>query len=422
MVHRLARLSPFGVLLALALALAACAGGASEGTPGAGGSGEAIKVGFMYDGTGPIRQLGIPYKTGFEDYVKLVNSRGGIDGHLIEISLCEHGYEVPRGVQCYERHKAEGMPITFTLSTPLSAALVDRCNADKIVCSTPGFGPSETMNGEKYPYIFPQAAGWWSQVAGAVQFVLEQWQRGDNEGRPKVAYLYTDNPAGREPLEALKAIVQREGITYQPFAFPLGSVDLTVQVSDIAQRFRADWTIVHATGASGSAAIKAFRQMGYPMDRVVWLYLLGEDEVTGAGGWQVAEGVYLSSWSATGIDQPILEEIRRMYQEQGGSPSREMETSTTWYLRGVAVAAIWAEGLRKALENDGWPLTGEKVKRGMESVRGELALGVVRLEMSPRDHEGGGFVTVYQAKDGKWVQAKDWFRAYRDIIQSLAYK
>ncbi|MBI4595111.1 MAG: ABC transporter substrate-binding protein [Candidatus Tectomicrobia bacterium] len=44
---------------------------------------EPVKVGLMYDLTGPTSPWGIQYSSGARDYVKLLNKKGGINGHVI---------------------------------------------------------------------------------------------------------------------------------------------------------------------------------------------------------------------------------------------------------------------------------------------------------------------------------------------------
>ena len=58
---------------------------------------------------GALRSLGIPHANGFIDYVTLLNERdGGINGVPLVWEECETVYDVPRGVECYERLKAKG--------------------------------------------------------------------------------------------------------------------------------------------------------------------------------------------------------------------------------------------------------------------------------------------------------------------------
>ena len=38
------------------------------------------------------------------------------------------------------------------------------------------------------------------------------------------------------------------------------------------------------------------------------------------------------------------------------------------------------------------------------------------------DHEGGGWVRVFQVKGGKFQPTGDWFRGYRDTVLDMVYK
>jgi len=44
------------------------------------------------------------------------------------------------------------------------------------------------------------------------------------------------------------------------------------------------------------------------------------------------------------------------------------------------------------------------------------------LEITPTDHEGGGWVQIFQVKGGKFVKATDWTRAYRDVVEAAVKK
>jgi hypothetical protein len=41
--------------------------------------------------------------------------------------------------------------------------------------------------------------------------------------------------------------------------------------------------------------------------------------------------------------------------------------------------------------------------------------------MSKKDHEGGGWVRVYQVKGDKWVPVTDFFHGYRDLISKMVW-
>ena len=61
--------------------------------------------------------------------------------------------------------------------------------------------------------------------------------------------------------------------------------------------------------------------------------------------------------------------------------------------------------------------TAEQVKKGFESIH-DFTLGglVPPMKISGEDHEGGGWVQVFQAKGGKFVKETEWVQAYREVV------
>jgi branched-chain amino acid transport system substrate-binding protein len=55
-----------------------------------------------------------------QDYVNLVNSKGGVDGYKVVINELDKNYHVPLAIEEYERHKQEGMVSTLIWGTPTS--------------------------------------------------------------------------------------------------------------------------------------------------------------------------------------------------------------------------------------------------------------------------------------------------------------
>ena len=87
--------------------------------------------------------------------------------------------------------------------------------------------------------------------------------------------------------------------------------------------------------------------------------------------------------------------------------------------RGIFIAALHVEALRNAVKAKGGAVpNSEDLKKGMESIKGFTLGGFVPpLELTPADHEGGGWVQVWTVKGGKLVKVKDWFQGNRPTIQ-----
>ena len=392
--------------LALALGLAAPPAEASH----------EIVIGMQCDRTGATQTVGVVLCPGIHDYIRLVNSKGGVNGHKIKALEVDHEYKVPPGMEAYERHKKEGAVSIMVYGTPHIYALAKQLTEDRIPGTSPGFGSAAAADGTRYPYIFPIAATYWSQGAAAVKFAKDQL--GGNMKGKKIAFIFFDNPAGREPIQVLEELAEKEGFQLRTFAVPSPGVEMGAQVLDIAQRYRADFVIAHLFGRSPSVSIKEFKRVGYPLRKVVsFVWGSAEADVMAAGGWPVAEGYYTMQFAGVGSDFPVIKEIKELYKKEGKEPPKEID-STVYYNRGVLIAALHVEAIRNAVKAkpDG-KITGEDVKKGFEQISNFTLGGLVPpLKVTPQDHEGGGLVQIWQVKGGKLVKTTDWFAAYNDVV------
>ena len=375
-----------------------------------------VLIGSQCDRTGPTQLVGTVFCPAVQDYVNLINSKGGIDGYKVVINELDNNYQVPPAIEEYERHKQEGMVSTLIWGTPQAQALNPRLEKDHIPGTSPGFGYAAAANGAKYPYLFPLAATYWSQGAAAVKYVKEKLG-GSLKGK-KIAYLYYDNPAGLEPLPILKELQQNEGFDLRTFAVPPPGVEMSAQILDISQRYRPDFVIAHLFGRSPSVMIKGLKGSGYPLSKVLgFVWASSEADIMAAGGWNVAQGYHTMQFAGVGDDYPVIKEIKAMYQKDGKAPPKEMATSV-YYNRGIQDAAVHIEALRNALKlTGGKQPTGEDMKKGFEMIK-DFTLGglLPPMVVTPSDHEGGGWVQIFQVKGDKLVKETDWFRGYRDLV------
>jgi branched-chain amino acid transport system substrate-binding protein len=400
------------LMMAACMALATLATAATK---------EPIVLGGECDRTGPTQLVGVNLCHGVLDYVKLVNKKGGVAGRPIKYLEIEHGYEVPRAVEAYETMKGQGAVVMLDYGTPIVYALTPRHMADSIPGITPGFGRADSADGKRFPYIFPLAASYWSQGAAAVKFALDDWKKAGKQPKDlKLAYVFYDNPAGREPIPTLERLAKQESFQLRTFAVPPPGLEMSAAALDIARRYRADWVIAHLFGRSPSVSIKEFNKVGYPLDRVISLvWGAGEVDID-AAGWDIAQGYLGMQYAGVGQDFPVIQEIKKMYQEEGQAPPEPLQKASVYYNRGVFNVALMVEAVRLALEKFGEPVTGEKVKQGFESIKDFTLGGIVPpMAVTEEDHEGGGWVRIYQVKDKKWVPVTDWFTGYREVVWEL---
>ena len=398
--------------------IAAIAAGAMALAAGsAGAQDKELVFGLQCDRTGATQTVGIFLCPGYHDYISLVNSKGGVEGYKIRVLEIDHEYKVPPAMEAHERFKKEGAILEGVYGTPQIAALTKKLEEDKILGTSPGFGNSASTDGKRYPYIFPLAASYWSQAAAAVTFVKKEL--GGSLKDKKIAYLFFDNPAGKDPIAILEDLSKSEGFELKTFAVPSPGVEMGAQVLDITGRYKPDFVIAHLFGRSPSVSIKEFKGKGYPLSKVISLvWGASEADIKAAGGYEVAEGYHTLQFAGVGGDFQVIKDINAMYQAQGKPAPKEQETSV-FYNRGLMIAALHVEAVRNAIKAKGGAKpTSEDVKNGMEAIKGFTLGGMVPpMEVTREDHEGGGWVQVWTVKGGKLVKDGEWFQAYRDVIK-----
>ena len=121
------------------------------------------------------------------------------EGNTVRAFEIDHGYNVPRGVEAYERSKEAGHVSYGIYGTPHTYALTPKLTNDQVPGTSPGFGSAGAANGKSYPYIFPVAATYWSQAGAAVKFVMEEWEASGQSGLPRSRTSITTNPADVSP-------------------------------------------------------------------------------------------------------------------------------------------------------------------------------------------------------------------------------
>jgi len=397
------------------LGLAAAAGSLAFASSAFAQSKELV-FGFQCDRTGPTATVGTVLCPGYHDYIDLLNSKGGVEGYKIRVIEVDNEYKVPPAVEAHERFKKEGAVLEGLYGTPQTAALNKKLEEDKILGTSPGFGTAAAADGKKFPYTFPIAASYWSQAGGAVEFAKEKM--GGLKGK-KIAYLFYDNPAGKEPLPILEDLSKSEGFELRTFAVPAPGVEMGSQVTDIVQRYKPDFVITHLFGRAPSVSIKELKGKGYPLSKVVaFVWGSAEADIVAAGGMGVAEGYNTLQFAGVGKDFQVNKDIVAMYKAAGKPAPKEMD-STVYYNRGILNAALHVEAARNAIKAKGGAKpTSEEVKNGMEHIKGFTLGGLLPpMELTPADHEGGGWVQVWTVHGGKLTKTKDWYQGYRSVIQ-----
>ena len=71
---------------------------------GAFAQGKELVFGLQCDRTGPTATVGTVLCPGYQDYIALVNSKGGVEGFKIKVIEIDNEYKVPPAIEAHERN------------------------------------------------------------------------------------------------------------------------------------------------------------------------------------------------------------------------------------------------------------------------------------------------------------------------------
>lgn len=152
-----------------------------------------------------------------------------------------------------------------------------------------------------------------------------------------------------------------------------------------------------------------------------FVWAAGESNIMGAGGWYKAQGYYVLQMAGAGSKYKVLNDIRALYRAEGKTPPKEMD-STVYYNRGALWAALAVKSVENAVTAKGRSadITGADVQKGFESISGFTLDGFLPpLTITAEDHEGGGWVQIFQVKGAAFVPVSKWLHGYRDIVMDM---
>jgi branched-chain amino acid transport system substrate-binding protein len=420
---------------AAALGIATIAAAATLALPGASfaqqkgaaaGKGEQFFPTLVYR-TGAYGPNGTPWANGYIDYLKLINAQGGINGVKITYEECETAYDTARSVECYERLKSRPNATVFQpLSTGATFAITDKAPTDKIPIITAGYGRSESVEGEVFPWNFPLLGTYWTAADVLVQHLGKINGGLDKLKGKKIALIYHDSPYGKEPIPLLTERGKLHGyeLTTIPVTHP--GVEQKAAWLQIRQ-LRPDYVVLWGWGVMNSTAIREAVATGFPRDKMYGGWWSGaEPDVTPVGA--DAKGYNAIAFQHGAGRAKVHQDILSLVHGKGQGTGPAEEVGSVLYTRGLVSAMLGVEGVRQAQLRYGVrPLTGEEVRYGLENLNLDakrieaLGLaGVIRpLATNCRDHEGSRWARIQTWDGTKWSFSSDWYESDAQIIKPM---
>jgi len=355
---------PLALLLALALATAACGGSSDDddaadppeasddggdgdepaGDPEAtaGFDGTTIKLGVVTPTSGPVAIVGNPLTAGNQAYFDYLNEEvGGIAGkYPVELDIRDSGYDPTKAGQEYSAIKEDTVMLAQLLGTPIVNAVLEQLITDG-VSAAPASLDSLWV---REPNLLPVGGPYQIQAINALD-----WYVAENGEDKVLCSLISDDPygeAGQEGLEFAAENLDLELAVTATFPAPPAAADFTAPISQL-QGEGCEMVFLVATPSSTGPALGKAAEVGFAPQWIgqspSWLGALGKSPLAPylqANFLVVSEGPNYGDESVEGMAELIR--IKDTY-----APDQEADVYFNFgYIQAKAVTAL----LEKAVE------------------------------------------------------------------------
>ncbi|MFZ5587803.1 MAG: ABC transporter substrate-binding protein [Thermodesulfobacteriota bacterium] len=342
-----------------------------------------IKVGGIFDITGPTSDVGKDYGEGAVAAEKYFNSKGGADGDMIKLIPNDYAYKIPEAVNLYKKYlSVDKVFVIQGWGTGDTNALRPLVNKDKVVFFSASYDGNLT-NPAETPYNFFIGTDYSTSIRAALKYAKES-------GAKKFVFIYPDHPYGKNPIPAGKEYAKELGLEVGPDEIvDLKAIDATSQLLNMKQ-FDPDFAWIGGTTASAAVIIKDAAKLGLRTKFVINCWGFDENLAKLAGEAAVGRAYGMVPVAPFGVDVPGMKAV---VESAGG------KQLTLHYVKAWVSMMVMNEGLKRAKKAG--KLDGPGLKAALETIKDFDTGGLTApITYTATDHRPNTTLTIYTVGQG----------------------
>ncbi|MCP4131331.1 MAG: ABC transporter substrate-binding protein [bacterium] len=346
-----------------------------------------IRIGGIFDMSGPTSDVGEEYGYGAIDYLRYVNEQGGINGRKINLIWKDYKYKISEAYVWYSNLKAQKVLAIIGWGTGDTEALAPKVAADKIPFISASYS-EKIADGKEHPYNFIGSVSYSDQTRIALKYIKNV------KNDAKVAFIYNDTGFGRSPFfpDGLEFAKVNKINVSEKIVIPLSGKGALEKLKNM----KVDWAIVQQSGTASVAIIKAVKKLGLNTRLILLNWALDENVVKKLGNdtSEVYGTIGYGVWNDTKLaGVKLMHDINQKYNP-------EKKERSCRYIQGYINAKILVEAIKRA----GDDLNSRQIKKELESLN-EFDTGgsFNRVTFTKLIHKPAASLKMYSIKQGKLV-------------------
>ena len=374
------------------LAVGLAAGMAGTALAQQGVSDTEIVIGSNGDLSGVFAPFNVQSIKAMQQTFDEVNAAGGIHGRKIKFIVEDHGYQVPKAVQNFNKliNSDKVFAMVQNLGTPHNLAGFPMMEAAKVANISPLTAARQMIEGD-ITYKYTGTSSYYHQLKAGVEFLAKQ------NGAKEICAMYFPSDFGLEVHEGAKEQAEAMGLTY--------AAETTHKPDD--QDFVGSLTKLKEAGCDIIATAVGVRQTIVILGTAKKLGWTDVAFIGSSAGFNTAvakvpggvtEGYYAAAgWSDLENRIATNEELRKWAE---GFKATFGEDPGTAAQLGRSAAMTLVKGLEAA----GKDLTPESFQKGMETLAYFDPIGDTDIKYGPGDHQGGDVIVISKIEGGVWKE------------------
>ena len=359
-----------------------------------------VKVGVMYDLTGPVADTWAPGVAALKAYFKMVNEKGGVHGRKIKYIIEDDRYSIPLALSAFKKlvYRDKVFALQAASGVGHTATIIPLAEKEKI--------PLLGATTEKKFYIPARKhvfgiLMWYSDQAKLfVEYVFDDLKLKN----PTIALMYPDTASGKDTRDTVRNMVKEYPVgKYKEVAFTLSALDYTSEIL-ILKRLNPD--IIYYFGYVADTSL--FLRTAYKFKLNTPIVMIGQyacaEKTLDLTGKTASTVIGINCYATWDDDS---EGVRIARKASLAYDPNVIHRDTNFY-QGWFPAMLFYEGFKNA----GRELTRESFIKGMESIDLDTQGICGDVSFSPTDHkavENSRFLKADTDKN-RFIPVTDWRR------------
>jgi branched-chain amino acid transport system substrate-binding protein len=348
-----------------------------------------VVIGSVNDLSGIFAAVGVPAVNGANLKFDEVNAAGGVNGRMIKFVVEDHGYQLPKATQGYNKliNRDEVFAMLLSLGTPHNLAGFQLMDPKGIFNINPLTAAREMLD-EPVQNKFTGFSSYYDQIEAGLAYL------GKTYGAKKACSMYLPTDFGKEIALSTKETAAAAGMEFVTETTHKPDEQDFVGAVQKLQAAGCDVVTMALGVRAGITVVGTAKQLGWTNVKFL-ASSAGFLEVVAAVPGGVTEGLYAAAgWQdmVTRMDVPEVKAFSDAYTARFSQPAS-----------GFAMLGYnAAETMILALEAAGADLTPDSFRTAMENLAYDSALTGTTVKYSPDNHQGVNDVVISRVEGGVW--------------------